>query len=123
HGDKPSELFEPFEPSEPNEPSQRGWRDAVGIGGKSGVYTLLDAKSGSFIWSALIGPGGDQGGMEWGTAFDGHRIYASITNHHHIPYKLTENGVLTGTTVAGGSWAALDPRAGTIVWQSADPDV
>jgi len=28
--------------------------------------------------------------MEWGTAFDGDRIYASITNHHHIPYKLTE---------------------------------
>jgi hypothetical protein len=31
------------------------------------------------------------------------RIYASITNHHHIPYKLTENGMLTNTTVTGGS--------------------
>jgi polyvinyl alcohol dehydrogenase (cytochrome) len=97
------------------------WRDVVGIGGKSGVYTLLDAKTGKHIWSTLIGPGGDQGGMEWGTAFDGERIYASITNHHHIPYKLTEKGVLSETTVTGGSWAALDPVTGTILWQTADP--
>jgi polyvinyl alcohol dehydrogenase (cytochrome) len=99
------------------------WRDVVGLGGKSGVYTLLDAKTGAFIWNTLIGPGGDQGGMEWGTAFDGDRIYASITNHHHIPYKLTENGVISNTSVTGGSWAALDPITGTILWQTADPQV
>jgi polyvinyl alcohol dehydrogenase (cytochrome) len=99
------------------------WRDVVGIGAKSGVYTLLDAKSGDFIWNTLIGPGGDQGGMEWGTAFDGTRIYASITNHHHLPYRLTENGIITNTIVTGGSWAALDPITGTILWQTADPQV
>jgi polyvinyl alcohol dehydrogenase (cytochrome) len=99
------------------------WRDVVGIGGKSGVYTVLDAKTGAFIWSSLIGPGGDQGGMEWGTAFDGERIYASITNQHHIPYKLTDNGVISNTTVTGGSWAALDPATGKILWQTADPQV
>jgi polyvinyl alcohol dehydrogenase (cytochrome) len=99
------------------------WRDVVGIGGKSGVYTALDARTGAFIWSSLIGPGGDQGGMEWGTAFDGERIYVSITNHHHIPYKLTDNGVISNTTVTGGSWAALDPATGRILWQTADPQV
>jgi polyvinyl alcohol dehydrogenase (cytochrome) len=98
-------------------------RHVVGIGAKSGVYTLLDANTGAFIWNTLIGPGGDQGGMEWGTAFDGERIYVSITNHHHIPYKLTQNGVLTDETVTGGSWAALDPKSGTILWQTADPQV
>jgi polyvinyl alcohol dehydrogenase (cytochrome) len=98
-------------------------RHVVGIGEKSGVYVLLDAKTGAFIWNTLIGPGGDQGGMEWGTAFDGDRIYASITNQHHIPYKLTENGVIGNTTVTGGSWAALDPITGTILWQTADPQV
>ena len=103
------------------------WRDdehrrhVVGIGGKSGVYTLLDAKTGEFIWNTLLGPGGDQGGMEWGTAFDGDRIYVSITNQHHIPYRLTENGALANTTVTGGSWAALDPTTGKILWQTADP--
>ena len=99
------------------------WRDVVGVGGKSGVYTVLDARTGAFIWNTLIGPGGDQGGMNWGTAFDGKRIYASITNHHHIPYKLTQNGVIWNTTTTGGSWAALDPITGMIVWQTADPQV
>jgi len=99
------------------------WRDVVGIGGKSGVYTLLDAESGQFIWNTLLGPGGDQGGMNWGTAFDGNRIYAPITNHHHIAYKLTQNGTIWNTTVTGGSWAALDPVTGAIVWQTADPQV
>src|SRR5262245_48338497 len=99
------------------------WRDVVGIGGKSGVYTLLDANTGQFIWNTLVGPGGDQGGVEWGTAFDGNRIYVPITNQHHIAYRLTQNGVLTNTIATGGSWAALDPIRGTILWQTADPQV
>src|SRR5262245_5130625 len=96
------------------------WRDVVGIGGKSGVYTLLDAESGQFIWNTLLSPGGDQGGMNWGTAFDGDRIYASLTNHRHIPYKMTQNGVITGPSFTGGSWAAMDPITGKIIWQTAD---
>ncbi|HUK37197.1 MAG TPA: PQQ-binding-like beta-propeller repeat protein [Vicinamibacterales bacterium] len=96
-------------------------RDVVGFGGKSGVYILLDAKTGAFIWSSLIGPGGDQGGMEWGTATDGERVYVSITNQHHLPYTLTDNGILTNTVVTGGSWAALEPSTGKILWQTADP--
>jgi len=61
------------------------------------------------------------GGMEWGTAYDGDRIYVSITNQHHIQYLLTDNGKLTSTTATGGSWAALDPDSGKIIWQRADP--
>jgi polyvinyl alcohol dehydrogenase (cytochrome) len=98
-------------------------RTVVGVGEKSGVYVLLDAKTGAFVWNTLVGPGGDQGGFEWGTAYDGDRIYVSITNQHHIPYKLTENGTLAKTTVTGGSWAALDPETGKILWQTADPTV
>jgi polyvinyl alcohol dehydrogenase (cytochrome) len=97
------------------------WRDVVGVGEKSGVYLLLDAKTGAFIWNTLVGPGGDQGGMNWGTAFDDQRIYTAITNHHHIAYNVMEDGVTTPTT--GGSWAALDPIDGHILWQRADPQV
>jgi len=93
------------------------WRNVVGLGEKSGVYILFDAKNGEFLWNTLIGPGGDQGGMEWGTAFDGDRIYASITNQHHIPYRLTPSGA----PATGGSWAALDPVTGQILWQTGDP--
>jgi polyvinyl alcohol dehydrogenase (cytochrome) len=103
----------------------RHLRHVVGIAAKSGVYTLFDAKTGTPIWSTLVGPGGDQGGVEWGTAFDGSRIYVPITNQHHTPYKLTQNGVLDagGPTITGGSWAALDPITGKILWQTADPQL
>src|SRR4029077_7444727 len=56
-------------------------------------------------------------------AWAGERIYVSITNQIHIPYKLTQNGVISNTTVTGGSWAALDPATGEILWQTADPQV
>ncbi len=92
-------------------------RDVVGVGEKSGVYLVLDAKTGAFVWNTLVGPGGDQGGTNWGTAYDGKRIYVPITNQHHIPYRLTPSG----TTATGGSWAALDPRTGAILWQTGDP--
>ena len=99
----------------------RDKRTVVGVGEKSGVYIVLDARTGEFIWNTLVGPGGDMGGMEWGTAYDGDRIYVSITNQHHIQYLLTDNGKLTSTTATGGSWAALDPDSGKIIWQRADP--
>ncbi len=99
----------------------RDKRTVVGVGEKSGVYILLDAKTGEFIWNTLVGPGGDQGGMEWGTAYDGDRIYVSITNQHHIQYLLSDNRRLTSTAATGGSWAALDPDTGKIIWQRADP--
>jgi polyvinyl alcohol dehydrogenase (cytochrome) len=98
-----------------------GDETVVGVGEKSGLYIVLDAKTGKFVWNTLVGPGGDQGGFEWGTAYDGKRIYVSVTNQHHVPYQLTEDGKLTGTTVTGGSWAALDPTTGKIIWQTADP--
>jgi polyvinyl alcohol dehydrogenase (cytochrome) len=106
--------------SSPNVFTLNGER-VVGFGTKTGVYYLFDAATGAQKWNALVGPGGDQGGFEWGTAYDGSRIYVSLTNQHHIPYQLTQNGVLTGTTSTGGSWAALDPATGTILWQVADP--
>ena len=97
------------------------WRDVIGVGEKGGVYIVLDAKTGGFVWNTLVGPGGDQGGFEWGTAYDGDRIYGSITNQHNIPYQLTQNGVTSGPFVTGGSWAALDPDTGKILWQVGDP--
>src|SRR4029079_19035209 len=96
-------------------------RDVVGVGEKSGVYVVLDAKTGEFVWNTLVGPGGDQGGFEWGTAYDGDRIYTQITNQDNTPYQLTQNGVTSGPFVTGGSWAALDPDTGKIIWQTGDP--
>jgi polyvinyl alcohol dehydrogenase (cytochrome) len=89
----------------------------VGFGHKSGIYWALNPDTGSLLWSTVIGPGGILGGIEWGTATDGRRIYAAISNSSHVAYTLTP----TGQPASGGSWTALDVATGAIIWQTADP--
>ena len=50
--------------------------------------------------------------MEWGSATDGKRIYVSIANLYGIPTA----------TGGAGSWSALDPQTGAILWQVGDPN-
>jgi len=97
----------------PREPG----RDLVGIGQKSGIYWALNPDNGAIVWTTIVGPGGTTGGIQWGTATDGTRIYVAITNGQHMTYTLA-NG---GPTINWGSWAALDPRTGRILWQVPDP--
>ena len=89
----------------------------VGFGQKSGLYWAFDADNGNPLWVTQVGPGGDLGGMEWGTATDGKRIYAAISNNHNLAYTL----VPSGQQITWGSWSALDPASGKILWQTADP--
>ena len=91
-------------------------RTLVGIGQKSGVYWALDARTGRHVWSTLVGPGSDPGGIQWGTAYDGRRIYAAIGHNTKQPYTLRSGEVITG-----GSFAALNPADGRVLWQTADP--
>jgi polyvinyl alcohol dehydrogenase (cytochrome) len=93
------------------------WRDVVGIGEKSGVYWALEARTGQLLWATLVGHGDDPGGIQWGTAVDSRRIYAAIGhNQRRVPYQLP-----SGETITGGSFAALDPSSGRILWQVPDP--
>jgi polyvinyl alcohol dehydrogenase (cytochrome) len=93
------------------------WRDVVGIGEKSGVYWAFEARTGKLLWATLVGHGDDPGGIQWGTAVDDRRIYAAIGhNQRRVPYQLP-----SGETITSGSWAALDPSTGRILWQVADP--
>jgi polyvinyl alcohol dehydrogenase (cytochrome) len=50
--------------------------------------------------------------MATGAASDGKRIYVSIANLYGIP---TPVGI-------AGSWSALDPATGAILWQTGDPN-
>src|SRR5712671_6375122 len=94
-----------------------GGRDILGIGEKSGIYWALNPDDGKVIWNTQVGPGSALGGIEWGTATDGKRIYAPIANWYGIPYQLQPSGA----SVNGGSWAALDPATGGFLWQTATP--
>src|SRR5712675_530243 len=88
----------------------------VGFGQKSGIYWALNPDNGDITWSTLVGAGGTLGGIEWGTATDGERIYVAIADSNHVPYTLT-----SGQQITWGSWSALDVNTGNILWQTADP--
>ena len=90
----------------------KGLRQVLGAGQKSGVYTLLNPDNGSMIWATQVGPGSALGGMEWGSATDGQRIYVAIANLYGIPHA---GGF-------AGSWSALDPATGKIIWQIPEPN-
>jgi polyvinyl alcohol dehydrogenase (cytochrome) len=89
----------------------------VGFGQKSGIFWALNPDNGNIVWSTPVGPGASLGGIEWGTATDGKRIYVAIANSDLLPYTL----VPSGQQITWGSWSALDVATGKIVWQTADP--
>jgi polyvinyl alcohol dehydrogenase (cytochrome) len=88
--------------------------DIVGIGQKSGIYWALDANTGEVIWNTLVGPGSFLGGIEWGTATDGKRVYAGNGNLNKTVHTLQPSGA----SHDGGSWTAMDPATGKIIWQT-----
>lgn len=86
----------------------------LGAGQKSGIYFALDPDTGAELWRTQVGPGSALGGMEWGSASDGKRIYVQISNLYGIPHAYGGG--------SAGSWSALDPATGKILWQVADPN-
>lgn len=94
--------------------------DLLGIGQKSGVYYALDPSTGRVVWQTQAGPGGPLGGIEWGTATDGRRVYIGIGNGEHLPWTLTAADGTTSTSTGGG-FVALDAATGEVEWQVADP--
>ena len=93
-----------------------GPRPLLGAGQKSGIFWALDPSTGAVVWSTVVGPAGGSGGMEWGSATDGTRIYTAVANSDHVPYPL-----ISGSTTTGGAWSALDAGNGAILWQTATP--
>ena len=91
----------------------------IGAGQKSGIYYALDPDTGALLWQTQVGPGSSPGSMQWGSASDGWRIYVAVSNYNGIPYS--EIG-LPSSLGSAGSWAALNPITGKILWQVPDPN-
>ena len=69
------------------------------------------------VWQTRVGPGGTGGGIQWGSATDGLRIYVAEVNDQSAPWALVPSAI----TTTGGFFSALDPATGKILWQTADP--
>ena len=89
----------------------------LGVGQKSGILWGLDPVSGTVQWGTPVGPGSTLGGIEWGTATDGERVFAAISNGLHDAYS----PAMQGDAVTGGSWSAINAKTGRIEWQTPDP--
>jgi len=94
-----------------------GPRTLLAAGQKSGVFWALDPDTGAVVWSTMVGPGGGIGGMQWGSATDGARIFAVAANSFRRPFTLFPSE----KTTRGGAWSALDAATGAILWQTAAP--
>lgn len=96
-------------------------RDLVGAGQKSGIFWALDADTGKRVWSTWVGPGGQNGGMHLGSATDGQRIYGAISNAKQLSRDAEAYRLPSGQEIRYGSFFALDPATGSILWQIPDP--
>jgi polyvinyl alcohol dehydrogenase (cytochrome) len=54
---------------------------------------------------------------------DGKRIYVGVNDETATPYRLGGDGGQAGKMTSVGSWAALDPATGEILWQVANPSM
>ncbi|MFQ6171212.1 PQQ-binding-like beta-propeller repeat protein [Oryzobacter sp. R7] len=83
-------------------------RELVGAGQKSGQYWALDPATGAVVWVTQAGPGGTAGGLQWGSATDGRRVYTANANSGGVSW----NGANTGV------WSGLDAATGELVWEA-----
>ncbi len=99
--------------------------DLVGAGQKSGIFWAFHRGTGELAWRTQAAPGGITGGLQWGSATDGDRIFVAASNSGTalagggtgaMPWKLKD-----GTTTTSGGWAALSRSNGEVLWTTKDP--
>jgi polyvinyl alcohol dehydrogenase (cytochrome) len=102
-------------------------RDILLAGQKSGVVYALDPDhKGSILWQTRVGKGGTNGGVQWGMASDGQKVYAAVSDlirkggaagtiQVGLPPDPTQGGGLTALRVSNGEkvWYAAPPPCGS----------
>ncbi len=91
-------------------------KQLLGAGNKSGIYRALDPDTGATVWTAMAGPPGTEGGIQWGSATDDTHVYVAETNFDNTAFTLID-----GSSWNHGVWAALDAATGKILWQTKPP--
>jgi len=100
-------------------------RDLLIAGQKSGVVYALDPDhGGETVWLARVGKGSTNGGVQWGMATDGRKIYAAVSDIVRTPVKDHELADLRTATLdpqQGGGLTALRIDDGSQVWRTPAP--
>jgi polyvinyl alcohol dehydrogenase (cytochrome) len=96
-----------------------GGRELLIAGQKSGVISALDpANQGKVLWQTRVGVGGSSGGVQWGMASDGARVYAAVADavRNAGDQGSLQIGNASFDPVKGGGLTALDVLTGAKVW-------
>jgi polyvinyl alcohol dehydrogenase (cytochrome) len=95
-------------------------RELLFAGQKSGVVYALDPeRKGEIVWQTRVGKGSANGGVQWGMASDGQKIYAQVSDVARIR-RTTANPTDPNTSnldpAQGGGLTALRAETGEKVW-------
>ncbi len=97
-------------------------RRALVIGQKSGiVYGFDPDANGKPLWTRRIGEGGALGGVQWGSAASGGRVYVALSDLRlkAVPDQKEKSGYrLEGDGAKGGGLFALSTSTGEVVWSA-----
>jgi polyvinyl alcohol dehydrogenase (cytochrome) len=91
-------------------------RELLLAGQKAGIVWAFDPdKEGAVVWQTRVGVGGTNGGVQWGMASDGERVYATVSDT--VITRTASATMLDGTR--GGGLTALRIEDGFKVWYAA----
>jgi polyvinyl alcohol dehydrogenase (cytochrome) len=98
--------------------STAGGRDLVLAGQKSGIVWAVDPDAnGRVVWQSRVARGGINGGVQWGMASDGQRVYAATSDVVVARTATTR----TLDPSAGGGLTALRIGDGSVEWHAEPP--
>jgi polyvinyl alcohol dehydrogenase (cytochrome) len=91
--------------------------DVLFAGQKSGTLWALNPDNGKVVWRQDFGEGSPLGGIHWGIAYDGQRVFAPINR----PYGFSAAGNAPRTQKPGIH--GVDATTGKVLWSfAAEPD-
>jgi polyvinyl alcohol dehydrogenase (cytochrome) len=92
-------------------------KEILVAGQKSGVVTAFDPDAkGKILWQTRVGKGGLNGGVQWGMATDGQKVYAAVSDVHAVMNTAGPVGGATFDPVEGGGLTALHLEDGSKAW-------
>jgi polyvinyl alcohol dehydrogenase (cytochrome) len=95
-----------------------GGRDLLLAGQKSGIVWAFDPDAGGkVVWQSRVAKGGINGGVQWGMASDGQRIYAATSDV--VVTRTATTRTLDPTS--GGGLTALRATDGSVDWHVEPP--
>jgi polyvinyl alcohol dehydrogenase (cytochrome) len=94
-------------------------KEIIVAGQKSGIVYAFDPDAnGKMLWQTRVGKGGLNGGVQWGMASDGQKVYAAVSDVSGVMNTAGPVGGATFDPAKGGGLTALHLEDGSKAWYS-----